>query len=262
MVASLLVHPDLPGRDLSSLVQVTVGGAACPPSLLAELEDVLGGRCEVICGYGLTETAPQLTKAVTLRSHDHLPLAEQRRRRATTGLPNVGVDLRVLDDAGFEVAWDGVTPGEICVRSAHVMSGYWGQPEETASVFRDGWLLTGDVATVDREGYVTIVDRKKDLIISGGENISTVQIEQTLCAHPAVLEAAVVGMPDERWGEVPRAFVVLRPGMSSVDEVELLDFVRGRLAHYKTPRRVEIVDELPKGGTGKVQKVVLRNQPL
>jgi fatty-acyl-CoA synthase len=262
MVASLLVHPDLRSRDLTSLVQVTVGGAPCPPPLLAELEGALGNGCEVICGYGLTEASPQLTKAVTLRSHDDLPLAEQRRRRATTGLPNVGVDLRVLDDEGREVPWDGETPGEICVRSAHVMSGYWRRPEETAAVFRDGWLLTGDIATVDVEGYVTIVDRKKDLIISGGENISTVQVEQVLCSHPSVLEAAVVGMPDERWGEVPRAFVVLRPGAGAVDASELIEFVRARLAHFKAPQRVEIVDDLPKGGTGKVQKVALRRWPL
>ena len=262
MVASLLVHPDLRDRDLSSLVQVTVGGAACPPVLLAELEDALGGRCEVICGYGLTEAAPQLTKAVTLRSHDGLPLDEQRRRRATTGIPNVGVDLRVMDDDGREVPWDGETPGEICVRSAHVMSGYWRRPDETASVFRDGWLLTGDIATVDTEGYAIIVDRKKDLIISGGENISTVQVEQVLCSHPSVLEAAVVGMPDQRWGEVPRAFVVLRPGAAPVEGGELIEFVRARLAHFKAPRRVEIVDELPKGGTGKVQKATLRERPL
>jgi fatty-acyl-CoA synthase len=258
MVASLLVHPDLRMRDLSSLVQVTVGGAACPPMLLEELEDALGGRCEVICGYGLTEAAPQLTKSLTLRSHDHLSLRDQRRRRATTGLPNVGVDLRVLDEGGDEVPWDGRTQGEICVRSAHVMSGYWRQPEETEAVFRDGWLLTGDVATVDPEGYLTIVDRQKDLIISGGENISTVQVEQVLCEHPAVLEAAVVGMPDEQWGEVPRAFVVLRPGSVAVDGAELIEFVRARLAPFKAPRRVNIVEELPKGGTGKVQKVALR----
>jgi fatty-acyl-CoA synthase len=262
MVAALVTHPDRPGRDLSSLVQVTVGGAACPPVLLAELEDALGGRCEVICGYGLTEAAPQLTKAMTLRSHDDLSLAEQRRRRATTGLPNVGVDLRVFGEDGAEVPRDGATPGEICVRSAHVMTGYWRRPEETAAVFRDGWLLTGDVATVDGEGYVTIVDRKKDLIISGGENISTVQVEQALCEHPAVLEAAVVGMPDERWGEVPRAFVVLRPGAAEVDGAALVAFMRARLAHFKAPRRVDIVDDLPKGGTGKVQKVELRRRPL
>src|SRR5213078_546242 len=156
-------------------------------------------------------------------------------------------------DNDREVPRDGTTPGEICVRSNHVMAGYWNRPDETAAALRGGWLRTGDVATVDAEGYITIVDRKKDIIVSGGENVSSVQVEQTLCAHPAVLEAAVVGMPHERWGEVPRAFVVLRPA-AHVTEPELIEFVRERLAHFKAPKRVDILDDLPKGGTGKVQK--------
>src|SRR5947207_957381 len=200
---------------------------------MAELETAMA-PAEVICGYGLTEAAPQLTKALTLRSHDDLPAAEQRRRRSTTGLPNVGVDLRVLDDAGHEVPWDGATAGEICVRSNHVMAGYWERPDATDDVISDGWLHTGDMATVDGEGYVTIVDRKKDIIVSGGENVSSVQVEQALTAHPAVLEAAVVGMPHERWGEVPRAFVVLRPGVDAApSDRDLIAFVRDRPAHFK-----------------------------
>jgi fatty-acyl-CoA synthase len=260
MGTSLLTHPDLRTRDLSSLVQVSVGGAPPGPRLLAELEDTLG--CEVICGYGLTEASPQLTKALTLRSHDQLPVDEQRRRRATTGLPNVGVELRVLADDGTEVPWDGETPGEVCARSNHTMAGYWKRPTDTDAVLRDGWLRTGDIATVDAEGYLVLVDRKKDLIVSGGENISSVQVENCLADHPSVLEAAVVGMPDEKWGEVPRAFVVLRPGAPGVGEGELIDWVRDRLAHFKAPRRVHVVDALPKGGTGKVQKRELRELPL
>ena len=256
MAVALLQHPDVRTRDLSSLVQATVGGAPAGPRLLAELEDVFG--CEVIQGYGLTEAAPQLTKALTLRSHDALPLVDQRRRRATTGLPNVGVDLRVLDEDGVEVPWDGVTAGEICVRSNHVMAGYWNRPEETAHALAGGWLHTEDVATVDGEGYVTIVDRKKDIIVSGGENVSSVEVELCLCEHPSVLEAAVVGMADEKWGEVPRAFVTLRVGAPAVGEPALIDWVRGRLAHFKAPARVDIVAELPKGGTGKIQKERLR----
>jgi fatty-acyl-CoA synthase len=258
MGAAIVVHPDARTRDLSSLVQVTVGGAASPPDLLRELEDVFG--CEVMCGYGLTEASPQLTKAVTLRSHDGLPRDEQRRRNATTGLPNVGVDLRVLDDADREVAWDGETAGEICVRSNHVMAGYWRKPEESAEALRGGWLRTGDVATVDAEGYVTIVDRKKDIIISGGENISSVQVEAVLASHPAVYEVAVVGMADERWGEVPRAFVSLKPGAEAVTEADLIEFVRTRLAHFKAPKRVDFRTELPKGGTGKILKAELRKE--
>jgi fatty-acyl-CoA synthase len=260
MAAAIAVHPDAAARDLSSLVQVTVGGAASPPELLRELEAVFG--CEVMCGYGLTEASPQLTKAVTLRSHDALPKDEQRRRNATTGLPNVGVDLRVLDDDDNEVAWDGETAGEICVRSNHVMAGYWNKPDETAAALRGGWLRTGDLATVDGEGYVTIVDRKKDIIISGGENISSVQVEAVLASHPSVYEVAVVGMPDERWGEVPRAFVALKPGAEPVTEQQLIDYVRERLAHFKAPKRVDFRAELPKGGTGKILKAELRTEPF
>jgi fatty-acyl-CoA synthase len=257
-MASSLVVSDAIGRcDTSSLVQVTVGGAPPGPELLAELEAAFG--CEVICGYGLTEAAPQVTKALTKRSHDGLTEHEQRRRRATTGLANVGVELRVLDDDGREVPADGATPGEICVRSNHVMAGYWNRPDATAEVLKDGWLRTGDVAVVDAEGYVRIVDRKKDLIISGGENISSVEVEQALCAHPAVLESAVVGMAHERWGEVPRAFVTLRPSQSVGDE-ELRTFVAGRLAKFKVPARIDVVGELPKGGSGKILKNELRER--
>ena len=259
MATALLVHPDIGRRDLSSLVQATVGGAPAGVALIAELEEALG--CEVMCGYGMTETSPQLTKAVTLRSHDALSIEDQRRRRATTGLPNVGVDVRVLDADDCEVPWDGETPGEICVRSNHVMAGYWERPDATADALRGGWLRTGDIATVDAEGYVSIVDRAKDVIVSGGENISSVQVETCLAEHPAVLDAAVVSMADEKWGEVPRAFVTLRPGAPAVEPGDLIEWVRARLAHFKAPRRVDILDDLPKGGTGKIQKNVLRDMP-
>lgn len=255
MGASLLAA-DRGGFDGRSLRLVTVGGAPPAPTMLAELEAAFG--CEVICGYGLTETSPQLTKAMTRRDHDALPVAEQRRRRATTGVPNVGVDLRVLDYDGLEVAANGTAIGEICVRSNHTMAGYWNQPDETDAAFAGGWLHTGDMAVVDTEGYVTIVDRRKDVIISGGENISSVHVEHTLMAHPSVLEAAVVGMPDPKWGEVPRAFVTLRPDAPAVAEAELIDWVRTRLAHFKAPKRVDVLSVMPTGGTGKIQKGVLR----
>ncbi|HZQ85255.1 MAG TPA: long-chain-fatty-acid--CoA ligase [Acidimicrobiales bacterium] len=259
MATSLLREASIRTRDLSSLVQATVGGAPASPELLADLEDAFG--CEVVCGYGLTESSPQLTKALNLRSHDALPDEERRRKRATTGLPNVGVDLRVLDDDDNEVAWDGAHVGEICVRSNHVMTGYWNRPQETAVALRGGWLRTGDLATVDAEGYVTIVDRRKDIIVSGGENISSVQVEHCLTSHPAVVEAAVVGMPDDKWGEVPRAFVTLEPDSDGVDEAALQAWVRERLAGFKVPKRIDVVAELPKGGTGKIQKQELRSRP-
>jgi fatty-acyl-CoA synthase len=255
MATALLESPRLGSHDTASLVQITVGGAAAGPELLAALEDGLG--CEVITGYGLTEASPQLTKANTTRAHDTLTVEAQRGRRATTGHPNIGVDLRVLDDGDRETPWDGETVGEVCVRSNHVMAGYWRRPDETSEALRGGWLRTGDLATVDAEGYVTIVDRRKDIIVSGGENISSVQVEKVLCAHSAVLEAAVVGTHDARWGEVPRAYVVLRPGMS-VAEHELVEWVRDRLAHFKAPKRVDFLPELPKSGTGKIMKAALR----
>jgi fatty-acyl-CoA synthase len=239
MGQSLIGCADAGGRDLSSLTQVTVGGAASSPELLARLEALCG--CEVMSGYGLTESSPQLTKAVLLRSHDGLPVVEQRLRRATTR--------------------DGETVGEICVRSNHVMAGYWRQPGASDEALRGGWLRTGDLATIDAEGYVTIVDRAKDIIVSGGENVSSIQVEHVLSAHPAVAEAAVVPMPDEKWGEVPRAFVTLRSGSEPVSERELIDWVRERLAHFKAPTRVDFLEELPKGGTGKIQKASLRGRP-
>lgn len=252
MAAELLRCPDLDSTDTSSLVQISVGGAPTPAPMLAELEDRFG--CTVICGYGLTETAPTVT-----RSLDKPGDPPSRARRATTGLPILGADARVLDDADRDVAWDGVASGEICVRSNHVMAGYWDAPEATAQVIRDGWFRTGDIATVSPDGYLTLVDRSKDLIISGGENVASIEVERVLTDHPAVLEASVIGRPDERWGEVPYAFVTLRPGRAVTSD-ELVAFVRDRLAHFKAPRHVEILDELPKGGTGKVQKQVLRDR--
>jgi fatty-acyl-CoA synthase len=245
MVTALLASARFATSDVSSVRQISIGGAPTPPSLLAEAEDRFG--CEVICGYGMTEASPTLTRS----------LAPTREQRATTGRPIFGVDARVLDENDDEVPWDGETPGEICARSNHVMQGYWNRPEETAETLRGGWLRTGDIAVVRPDGYLQIVDRKKDLIVSGGENISSVQVESTLASHPAVLDVAVVGMPDERWGEVPQAWVILRPGMD-VDERELIDWVRDRLAHFKAPKQVVFVDDLPKGGTGKVLKSELR----
>jgi fatty-acyl-CoA synthase len=252
MVTALLASPRFDGTDLASLKQISVGGAPTPPSLLAEAEDRFG--CEVICGYGMTESSPTLT-----RSLDKPGEPKSRQRRVTTGLPILGVDARVLDDNDDEVPWDGETPGEICARSNHVMHGYWHRPEETADALRGGWLRTGDIAVVDPDGYLTIVDRKKDLIISGGENVSSVQVENVIASHPAVLEVAVVGTPDARWGEVPQAWVTLRRD-AQVTERDIIDWVRERLAHFKAPKQVVFVDELPKGGTGKILKSELRNR--
>jgi fatty-acyl-CoA synthase len=253
MVRLLLDHPSRPDRDLSSVRQISVGGAPASAALLAELEDAVG--CPCICGYGMTESSPTLTRSLPKPGQPSTP-----EQRATTGIPILGTDVRVLGAGDVEVPWDGTSVGEICARSNHVMIGYLGAPEATDAVLRDGWLRTGDLAVVDPDGYLTIVDRAKDLIVSGGENIASVEVEHAIEAHPAVREVAVVGVADERWGEVPRAFVSLVPG-ESVDEADLIAWVRERLAHYKTPASVVVLDDLPKGGTGKLQKQALRDWP-
>ena len=251
MMRAILDHPSLESTDVSSIVQVSIGGAPSGRELVAEVEARLG--CECICGYGMTESSPTLT-----RSLDKPGEARSLDRRATTGLPILGVDVRVLGDDDEEVAWDGQSVGEVCARSNHIMTGYWNKPEETAQALRDGWLRTGDLAVVDPDGYITIVDRRKDLIVSGGENIASVEVEKAIAAHPSVAEVAVVGMPDLRWGEVPRAFVALKAGAPALTEADVIEWVRERLAHFKAPRSVVFLDELPQGGTGKIQKQALR----
>ena len=253
MARLVLDHPSIGERDLSSVVQISVGGAAASAALLAELEDAF--VCQAICGYGMTESSPTLTRSLPIPGR-----ASSRPERATTGRAILGVDARVLGEDDEEVAWDGRSVGEICARSNHVMIGYLDAPAATEVVLRDGWLRTGDLATVDQDGYITIVDRAKDLIVSGGENVASVEVEQALELHPAVREAAVVGVPDERWDEVPRAFVALVPG-ATVDEPELIGWVRERLAGFKAPRSVVFLEELPKVGTGKIDKQSLRDWP-
>src|SRR5207245_2898196 len=166
-------------------------------------------------------------------------------------------ELTVIDDDGREVPWDGQTLGEIVVRGNVVMKGYYDDPEATAKAFEGGWFHSGDGAVIHPDGYVQVRDRIKDVIISGGENISSVEVEGVLLRHPAVQEAAVVGLPDEKWGEAPHAFVILRPGATATD-AELRQFTRDRLAHFKAPHSVTFVAELPKTATGKIQKYVLR----
>ncbi len=250
MIRSLLDHPDLATRDVSSIRTASIGGSPVSPEMLSEVEAAFG--CTAFCGYGMTEASPTLTRA--LDKPGDPPSTE---RRATTGLPMLGVDLRVLGEDDAEVPWDDETVGEICARSNHVMAGYLDAPEATAAVIRDGWLRTGDLAVVRPDGYLRLVDRAKDLIISGGENIASPEVEHALETHPAVREACVVGRADDRWGEVPVAFVALTPG-ATADEQALIDHVRSQLAHFKAPKAVTVLDELPRVGTGKIDKAGLR----
>ena len=255
MLAAVVNFPGRGDYDVSSLTRVCIGGAPPPPSLIREARERLGVNC--IVGYGLSETCPVLTLANIKPSLSGAPADLQDELRSRTGLPVFGAQLRAVDDAGRDVPHDGQSVGEIWARGDMVTPGYWRRPEETAEAFRDGWFCTGDMAVVDAQGYYNIVDRKKDIIISGGENISSVEVENALYSHPAVLEAAVIGVPDQRWGEVPYAFVALRPGTTATAE-ELIAHGRDRLAAFKLPKGIEFWPELPKTGTGKVQKHQLR----
>jgi fatty-acyl-CoA synthase len=256
MATALVNCPERTKYNLSSLKRATIGGAASSPTLIREVEEKLG--CVCFSGYGLTETSPTLSLAMTKSG---LELAEEDRyaHQAMTGYAILGVEMRVVDPNDRDVPHDGKSIGEIIARGDGVMEGYWNQPESSAEALRGGWFHTGDMAVVNEDGYFLIVDRKKDIIVSGGENISSLELEKVILAHPSVLEACVIPVPDEKWGEVPRALIVLKPNMR-VTESELLEFSRSHLAHYKCPRAVEFVESLPKTGTGKILKRDLRKK--
>lgn len=254
MATALVNCPERPKHNLGTLKRVTIGGAASSPTLIREVEERIGCLC--FSGYGLTETSPTLTIS-PLKPGVDLQGEEKYRTQAMTGRPIFGVELRVVDSEDRDVPHDGKTIGEIVARGDGVMKGYWQQPEATAEVMRGGWFHTGDMATINGEGYLLVVDRKKDIIVSGGENISSLEVEKSLVAHPAVYEVAVVPVPDPKWGEVPKALVVLKPGANLTEE-ELLNFCRTKIAHYKAPRSVEFLESLPKTGTGKILKRDLR----
>jgi len=237
-------------------VRVITAGAPPAAATIQRMEGELGW--DVTQMYGLTETAPFITVCEPRPDHESLSLEERCVIKARQGVELVtSGDLRVLDDALNEVPHDGQTLGEICVRGNVVMEGYYDDPKATEEAMRGGWFHSGDAAVVHPDGYAEIRDRFKDVIISGGENISSVEVEGVLMRHPAVQEVGVVGVKHEKWGEAPQAFVVLKPGASATDR-ELIDFVRERLAHFKAPHAVTFVKELPKTATGKIQKYVLR----
>jgi fatty-acyl-CoA synthase len=257
IMATVLVNcPERTKYNLSSLKRATIGGAASSPTLIREVEEKLG--CVCFSGYGLTETSPTLSLAMTKPQMD-LSGAERYIHQAMTGYAILGVEMRVVDPQDHDVPHDGKSIGEIIARGDGIMEGYWKQPESSAEALRGGWFHTGDMAVVYEDGYFLIVDRKKDIIVSGGENISSLELEKVILAHPAVLEACVIPVPDEKWGEVPRALVVLKPGTPAT-EAELLEFSRLHLAHYKCPRALEFVESLPKTGTGKILKRDLRKK--
>ena len=245
-------------RGVRRGVRVVTAGA---PPAAATIERVEGEFGWVITqAYGLTETSPFISICEPRPEHEHLSFQERAVIKARQGVElATSGDLRVVNLDGNEVPHDGNTLGEIVVRGNAVMEGYYLDPEATGRVIRDGWFHTGDAAVVHPDGYMEIRDRLKDVIISGGENISSVEVEGVLLRHTAVQEVAIVGWPDERWGEVPHAFVVKKPG-ESITESDLREFARAHLAHFKVPSHFTFLFELPKTATGKIQKYVLRER--
>lgn len=256
MANALLNCAELGRFDVSSMREIHLGGAAASPELIARMEQAF--RCEVMGGYGLTETCPVATSACDKDTVQYADEADRLHHRAMAGWPIIGNEIRVVDEKMRDVPRDMQAIGEVVIRGDNVMDGYYKEREATKAAIVDGWLRTGDMAVWDEENYVHIVDRKKDIIISGGENVSSIEVERAIAAHSAVLECAVVAAPDAKWGEIPVAIVVCKPGQQLNSE-ELLAFIGERLARFKLPRLVQFVEgPLPKTGTGKILKRELR----
>jgi acyl-CoA synthetase (AMP-forming)/AMP-acid ligase II len=256
MLNLMIKHPRVTEFDFSSLRVILSGGAPIAPQIVRSIMETFG--CDYIQTYGMTETSPYLTFSILKAHLLKLSPEEQLKFKSKTGRPFIGVDLKVVDENGVSIAADGQQVGEIWVRGDSVTPGYWNLAEETAKAFSDGWLHTGDLATLDSEGYVNIVDRKKDMIVTGGENVYSTEVENVLYMHPKILEAAVFGVPDEGWGEAVNAAIVLKAGETATQE-EIISFCKEYQAAYKAPKAVVFLDELPKTGSGKIHKKGLRN---
>ncbi len=245
------------GYDISSIRCIPIGGSAAPRSLLEHYDKQFGAS--MMHAWGMTEMSPLGTISRLKSYMRDWPEDQQYAVRATQGYPSVGVDLRIVDDAGREQPWDGQAMGEIQVRGPWIIRSYYDNPESADRFTTDGWFRTGDVATGDPEGYVRITDRTKDLIKSGGEWISSIDVETMIMGHPKVLEAAVIAVPHPKWVERPRACVVPRPG-ASLAPAEILDYLRPRLAKWALPDEVVLVESVPKTSVGKFDKKVLRER--
>jgi len=238
-------------------LKIVTAGAPPAPAVIRAAEGI---GASLAHAYGLTETYGSHTICAWHPEWDALPAEERAQLRARQGVAYTvaGTDLRVVDGEMRDVPADGATMGEVVMRGNNVMLGYYKNAEATEEAFRGGWFHSGDLAVMHPDGYIEVLDRQKDIVISGGENISSIEVEKVLAEHPAVLEAAVVAAPDEKWGEVPKAFIGLKPGQTATAE-ELITFCRARLAHFKCPKLVEF-RTLPRTVTGKVRKNELRRQ--
>jgi fatty-acyl-CoA synthase len=252
----LINDPSAPKQRLERPVRIATGGAPPSPTLLAQWESI---GAELTHLYGLTETYGPHTYCDWHPEWNDLDAEKRARLRARQGFPNlVACELRVVDEEMRDVPADAETMGEVVMRGNNVMKGYFDDAEATAQAFRGGWFHSGDIGVVHPDGYIELRDRKKDIIISGGENISTIEVEQAIASHPDVLEVAVIAVPDEKWGEVPKAFVMVKEGRQP-NAADIIAHCRQRLAHFKCPKTVEFL-ALPKTSTGKVQKFVLREK--
>lgn len=255
MINFVINHPKFGDYDLSSLRTYIYGASPMPVPLLKKAMEKF--PCGPNQGYGMTEAAPLVTVLTAAEHQRGLDDPDWEWLLSSAGRAIPGVDMKVVNEEGEEVAIG--EAGEIIVRAANVMKGYLKKKKETAEAIRDGWYWTGDVAVRNRDGYISIVDRAKDMIISGGENIYTTEVENVVMRHEAVMETTVIGVPDEKWGEVVKAFIVVKPG-EEVSEEGIIEFCREHLAHFKCPRSVDFLDELPKSGAGKILKRELRTK--
>jgi fatty-acyl-CoA synthase len=257
MLNVMVNHPDVGKYDYKSLRVLLSGGAPIAPEVVRKIVDTF--KCDYIQTYGMTETSPYLTLSILKEHLKKLPDEEQLRFKSKTGREFIGVELKVVNDRGEEIKKDEEEVGEIIVKGDIVTKGYWKLPEETEKSIKNGWLYTGDMAVMDEEGYVTIVDRKKDMILTGGENVYSTEVENVLYMHPAILECAVVGVPDTKWGEAVKGIVVLKSGQKATDQ-EIIQFCKERMAHYKAPKSIDFIEALPRTGSGKIHKKGLKDK--
>jgi fatty-acyl-CoA synthase len=258
VVGALAHYCATQGIRFAHHLRIITAGAPPSPAVLRSAEEM---GAEMFHCYGLTETYGPMTLCAWRKEWNTLPADERSRKKARQGVPYVisGTDVRLVDEDMNDVPADGQTMGEVVMRGNNVMIGYYRSPEATEQAFRGGWFHSGDYAVMHPDGYLEIRDRKKDIIISGGENISSVEVEKVIYEHPDVLEAAVIAIPDERWGEVPKAFVTLKEAGNATAAEDIILFCRQRMAHFKCPKHIEF-GPLPKTATGKIRKNELREK--
>ena len=257
MLNLMVNHPDAGKFDYGSLRVLLSGGAPIAPEVVRRIVETF--KCDYIQTYGMTETSPYLTLSILKEHLRQLSDEDQLRFKSKTGREFIGVELKVVNEQGDEIKKDEKEVGEIIVKGDIVTKGYWKLPEETKKSIKEGWLHTGDMAVIDEERYVTIVDRKKDMILTGGENVYSTEVENILYMYPAILECAVVGVPDQKWGEAVKAIVVLKPGQKATEQ-EIIQFCKERIAHYKAPKSIDFIGALPRTGSGKIHKKNLRDK--